>query len=167
MTNLPQTQTTREVAGETQTQQAATEAQQEQVKLTSEQISAVNKQVLPSLRESDDLKELVDNHPGLMKFLFKIMDAYFPDLKLGEHFKSKLSRLPGSQTQERGEALRKTELFFQIKNLTQVKRTLNSKTDNRAFSLHPINPPVKNLKILNFGNDNLLKEAMVFFQHHI
>lgn len=163
MTDLQQTRPQREESGAAvETQKTATEAQQEQVKLTREQISDVNKQVLPTLKRSDDLKELVENHPGLMKFLFKIMDVYFPDLKLGEHFKSALSEAEGGIEQ-----VRPKDLPLKIMQLAEVQSALSKNTNNRAFSLHKVDPNVTNLKVLNFEDDGILKDAEPFLNHTI
>lgn len=163
MTNSTQTQAPREGASTSaETQQTATEAQQELAKLTREQISEVNEQVLPNLKQSDDLKELVDNHPGLMKFLFKIMDAYFPNLQLGEHFKSALSKAEGGIEQRRPK-----DLPLKILELAKVRTALSSNRINRAFSLHRVNPSVTNLKVLDFDSDDILNEAEPFLKHTI
>ena len=161
MTDLQQTRPQREESGAAvETQKTATEAQQEQVKLTREQISDVNKQVLPTLKRSDDLKELVDNHPGLMKFLFKIMDVYFPDLKLGEHFKSALSEAEGGIEQ-----VRPKDLPLKIMQLAEVQSALSKNTNNRAFSLHKVDPSSSKIKVLNFDSANILKDAEAFLNH--
>ena len=163
MTNLQQTQPQREESGaKVETRPTATEAQQEQVKLTREQISDVNKQVLPTLKQSEDLKELVDNHPGLMKFLFKIMDVYFPDLKLGEHFKSALSEAEGGIEQ-----VRPKDLPLKIMELAKVQTALSKNPNDRAFSLHKVNPSSSNIKVLDFNDENILNEAEPFLNHTI